>query len=127
MVIKVRQEAADKGMQIVISPRATIGGVKLLRTDVSWNTAVRVTIRKTMKKEDWAKIESATREYVPPQPKAPEEKQSHMESLGGRVGPDETWGDYNRRMQREKEARKLEGFKVKSHGRTHKKFIQDLL
>ena len=75
MILKVREEAATKGMQVVISPRATIGGIKLLRAGVSWDTAVRVTLRKTMKQTDWEKISGRTAEpaddvpkkaYVPP-------------------------------------------------------------
>ena len=62
MVVRTREQAALKGLQVVISPRATLGGIKLLRSGVPWDTAVRVTLRKTMKASDWDKIMEFTDE-----------------------------------------------------------------
>jgi cobaltochelatase CobS len=61
MILKVREEAAQKGLQIVVSPRATAGGLIAMTAGLSWDEAVEVSIRKTMKADDWSKIEPATK------------------------------------------------------------------
>jgi MoxR-like ATPase len=121
MVRKVREDASSKGMQIVISPRATIGGVKLLRTQVSWETAVRVTIRKTMKEADWEKIRDKTMEprpYIAPTPSASKGILDEEPILTDPAYP----ATYYTATPSTKPK-----FVVKSHGVTKKGFYKDLI
>jgi cobaltochelatase CobS len=120
MVLKTREQAALKGLQVVISPRATLGGIKLLRQNVPWTTAVRVTLRKTMKLSDWDKIMEFTEEPARPVP---------VPDRG--LGYGEFEDDWNDRHPKPPEPKAPEEhpytFQVKSHGKSHRKFYNDLL
>lgn len=113
MVIKTREVASQKGLHVVVSPRASIGGVKLLRSGVSWDMAVRVTLRKTMKPADWEKISDSTRQpfHTPVDPL---------------TGSKPTMDEYLKRIaQREvKMYPDPQIFQVKSHGKVHKDFYK---
>lgn len=119
MVVKVREQAALKGLQVIISPRATIGGIKLLRNHVSWNNSVRVTLRKTMKAADWDKIMEFAEE--PQSDKVLETWYDHVKKHD--IKP---WGDYVPKPP-EPEPEPEPYFHVKSHGKSHRKFYKDLL
>lgn len=55
-VRKVRQNVADHAMPLVISPRASMGMVKLLKAGRSWESAVDARVRRGMSDTEWAKV-----------------------------------------------------------------------
>jgi hypothetical protein len=59
-VVAIRNIALAKGIQIIASPRATVNGLRLMKEGFTWDEAVQVCLRKSMKQTDWDKIAEAS-------------------------------------------------------------------
>ena len=56
IVRRYRQKAAEKGIKVMITPRASFAGVKLLKAGLSLEETINATIRKGMTQEQWGAI-----------------------------------------------------------------------
>lgn len=55
-VRKIRKNVAEHNMPLVISPRASVGMVRLLNAGRSWESAVEARVRRGMSDTEWAKV-----------------------------------------------------------------------
>lgn len=60
-ILALRDLALSKGIQIIASPRATVNGIRLMKEGFTWDEAVQVCLRKSMKTADWEKLADAVR------------------------------------------------------------------
>ena len=57
-VQKLRSRAKTKGVKVIISPRATIFGAKLLAAGFSWEDAENMAVKKGMTPDQWASVKN---------------------------------------------------------------------
>jgi cobaltochelatase CobS len=55
-VQRLRANAASKGLKVIISPRASINGSKLLAAGLTWDEALATCVRKGMTEDQWNQI-----------------------------------------------------------------------
>lgn len=55
-VRRIRKNATDKGLNVVVSPRASVGMVRLVSAGMSWEMAVDARVRRGLSDADWAKL-----------------------------------------------------------------------
>jgi MoxR-like ATPase len=79
-VVALRNLALSKGIQIIASPRATVNGLRLMKEGFSWDEAVQVCLRKSMKQADWDKLADACHAPMKNQPKVEAATQAAPES-----------------------------------------------
>ena len=96
-VRRCREAIASNRMKFVLSPRATFGGLNLMRCGASWNQAVERRIRRGLPEDQWRKLqpliysESQRRREEAERRKANEEEEARRRALRSNViVPDDT-------------------------------------
>lgn len=71
-----RAKASENGIQVVISPRATTGGLLALQAGLSWDEIEEVFLKKSLKNSEWEKIRPPREVPRVPREETTEETQS---------------------------------------------------